>query len=102
MIRLDIAHETPQQVTLHISGRLSEAEVRLFEAELSRWFAKKKHIILDLTGLSFLGGYALNLLKDWHQIELVVQDTPRSSVGLLLEAAELPYRRVPYVKPKVS
>ena len=102
MIRIDVLKETPHQITLQISGRLSEHETPLFETEIRQWLGHPKSIVLDLTNITFLGGYALDLLKEWTPVKLIVQDTPRSSVELLLEAAKLPYRRVPYVQPRIS
>ena len=73
MLRLTVISETPEEVVLKVEGRVSDESVALLEHEGARWLRKVRCLVLDLTGVQFIGRMGIALLKRWSCERLVLR-----------------------------
>jgi anti-anti-sigma regulatory factor len=84
MIRITVETQTPQEVVLKVEGYISEHTVEVLRAEGERWLQVKKRLVLDLSGVRFIDGVGMELLRDWSGEQLRLHGASRF-IRMLLE-----------------
>ncbi len=63
MLRITKVAETPSQVTLKLEGRIVSDWVAVLERECLRFLQEKQKVLLDFSGVTFIDGRGVEMLK---------------------------------------
>ena len=63
MLRITTVDEGQPHVTLRVEGTIATRWVSELEREIKRWLGSDRRVVLDLTGVKFVGAQGADMLK---------------------------------------